>query len=112
MALAAIVFLSIHWYGLRNQGLAGYLGHFLKPNPILLPLTLLSEFTRILSLMVRLFGNMMSHELILAILVYLAGFVLPVPFMILGLLIGLIQAYIFTILATVFIGAAIGAVDS
>ncbi len=111
-ALGLIVFLSIHAFGLREQGLRGYLGHFLKPNPLLLPLTLLSEFTRILSLMVRLFGNMMSHELILAILVYLAGFILPVPFMLLGVLIGVIQAYIFTILATVYIGAAIGAVET
>lgn len=111
-ALGLIVFLSIHFFGLKEQGLLGYLGHFLKPNPLLLPLTLLSEFTRILSLMVRLFGNMMSHELILAILVYLAGFLLPVPFMVLGVLIGVIQAFIFTILATVYIGAAIGAVET
>ena len=111
-ALGLIVFLSIHWFGLKVQGIGGYLGHFLKPNPFMLPLTLLSEFTRILSLMVRLFGNMMSHELILAILIYLAGFILPVPFMVLGVLIGVIQAYIFTILATVYIGAAIGAVET
>lgn len=111
-ALGLIVFLSIHWFGLKMQGFGGYLGHFLKPNPFLLPLTLLSEFTRILSLMVRLFGNMMSHELILAILIYLAGFILPVPFMLLGVLIGVIQAYIFTILATVYIGAAVGAVET
>lgn len=111
-ALGLIVFLSIHWFGLKIQGFGGYLGHFLKPNPFLLPLTLLSEFTRILSLMVRLFGNMMSHELILAILIYLAGFILPVPFMLLGVLIGVIQAYIFTILATVYIGAAVGAVET
>ena len=111
-ALGLIVFLSIHWFGLKVQGIGGYLGHFLKPNPFMLPLTLLSEFTRILSLMVRLFGNMMSHELILAILIYLAGFILPVPFMVLGVLIGVIQAYSFTILATVYIGAAIGAVET
>jgi F-type H+-transporting ATPase subunit a len=111
-ALGVIVFLSIHWFGLKVQGIDGYLGHFLKPNPLLLPLTLLSEVTRILSLMVRLFGNMMSHELILAILIYLAGFILPVPFMLLGVLIGVIQAYIFTILATVYIGAAVGAVET
>jgi F-type H+-transporting ATPase subunit a len=111
-ALGLIVFFSIHWFGLSEQGFLGYLGHFLKPNPFLLPLTLLSEFTRIMSLMVRLFGNMMSHELILAILVYLAGFILPVPFMVLGVLIGIIQAYIFTVLATVYIGAAVGAVET
>lgn len=111
-ALGLIVFFSIHWFGVREQGITGYLGQFLKPNPFLLPLTLLSEFTRIMSLMVRLFGNMMSHELVLAILVYLAGFILPVPFMVLGVLIGIIQAYIFTVLATVYIGAAVGAIES
>jgi len=68
----------------------------------------LSEITRIFSLMVRLFGNIMSHEFVIAIIVYLAALFLPVPFMLLGILIGLIQAYIFTALASVYIGAAVG----
>jgi F-type H+-transporting ATPase subunit a len=71
------------------------------------PLNVLSEITRTFSLMVRLFGNMMSHEFVIAIVAFLAGLFLPIPFLLLGVLIGIIQAYIFTILATVFIGAAV-----
>ena len=106
-ALAVIVFLSAHAFGLRSLGPVDYLKRYVKPNPILLPLNILAEFTRTFSLMIRLFGNMMSHEFVLAIVVFLAGLLLPVPFMLLGILIGVIQAYIFTILATVFIGAAV-----
>ncbi|NMM46547.1 F0F1 ATP synthase subunit A [Rhodospirillaceae bacterium KN72] len=106
-ALAIIVFLSAHAFGLRSLGPVNYLKRYVKPNPILLPLNILAEFTRTFSLMIRLFGNMMSHEFVLAIVVFLAGLLLPVPFMLLGILIGVIQAYIFTILATVFIGAAV-----
>ncbi len=109
-ALAAIVFFSIHVFGIRSRGLRDYLRHYTKPNPLLLPLNLLSETTRIFSLMIRLFGNIMSHELVIAIIVFLAGLFLPIPFMLLGILIGIIQAYIFTVLAAVFIGAAVGSV--
>lgn len=111
-ALGLIVFFSIHVAGLHERGLLGYLGRFLHPSPFLLPLNILAEFTRILSLMVRLFGNMMSHEIVVAIIISLAGLVVPVPFMVLGVLVGVIQAYIFTILATVYIGAAIGSVET
>lgn len=111
-ALGLIVFLSTHVYGIRVRGAGGYLRRFLHPSPLLLPLNLLGEVTRIVSLMVRLFGNMMSHEFVIAIIVYLAGALIPVPFMVLGILIGIIQAYIFTILATVYIGAAIGAINT
>jgi len=107
-ALAALVFLSVHYFGIRAKGLKAYAAHYLKPNPLLLPLNVLAEITRSFSLMVRLFGNIMSHEFVLAIVLLLAGLLMPVPFMLLGMLIGLIQAYIFTILAAVFIGAAIG----
>lgn len=110
--LAVIVFLSVHYFGVRARGLLAYLRRYTRPNPILLPLNLLSEITRTFSLMVRLFGNMMSHEFVIAIVAYMAGLLLPIPFMALGILIGLIQAYIFTVLATVFIGAAIGSVES
>lgn len=105
-ALAAIVFISAHYYGIRAQGLVNYLRHYTRPNWILTPLNMLAELTRTFSLMIRLFGNMMSHELVLTIIVVLAGLLVPVPFLALGLLIGLIQAYIFTVLATVYIGAA------
>lgn len=111
-ALALIVFLSVHFYGVRAKGARGYLRHYLEPNPFLLPLNVLSELTRTFSLMIRLFGNMMSHEFVIAIVVLLAGLLLPIPFLLLGVLIGIIQAYIFTVLATVYIGAAVGAVDA
>lgn len=110
-ALAAIVFLSVHYFGIRSRGLLAYLRHYTKPNILLLPLNVLSEFTRTFSLMVRLFGNMMSHEFVIAIVVFMAGLLLPIPFLLLGILIGIIQAYIFTVLATVFIGAAVGSVE-
>lgn len=111
-ALAAIVFLSAHYFGIRSRGLLSYVRHYTKPSLLLLPLNILSEFTRTFSLMVRLFGNMMSHEFVIAIVVFMAGLLLPVPFMLLGILIGIIQAYIFTVLAAVFIGAAVGSVET
>ena len=110
-ALALIVFFAVHFYGIRAQGLWQYLKGYTKPNPLLLPLNVLSELTRTLSLMIRLFGNIMSHELVVGIVVVLAGLFVPIPFMALTILVSLIQAYIFTILATVFIGAAVGAIE-
>ncbi|MCB1741665.1 MAG: F0F1 ATP synthase subunit A, partial [Gammaproteobacteria bacterium] len=79
---------------------------------LLLPLNVLSEITRTLSLMIRLFGKIMSHEFVLSIVVFLAGLLLPVPFMLFGILIGLIQGYIFMILSAVFIGAAIESIEA
>jgi F-type H+-transporting ATPase subunit a len=111
-ALAGIVFLSVHFFGIRARGVANYASRYLKPNPLLLPLNVLAEFTRTFSLMVRLFGNIMSHEFVIAIVVFLAGLFLPIPFMLLGVLIGIIQAYIFCVLAAVFIAAAVGRVES
>lgn len=110
-ALAVIVFFSVHVIGVNSRGFFPYLRRYLEPNPFLAPINLLSEITRTFSLMVRLFGNMMSHELVIAIVILLAGLFVPIPFMLLGLMIGVIQAYIFSVLATVFIGAAIGATD-
>lgn len=111
-ALAMVVFLSVHFFGIRVLGLGSYLAHYTRPNMLLLPLNVLSEITRTFSLMVRLFGNMMSHEFVLAIVAILAGLLLPIPFMLLGILIGLIQAYIFSVLAAVFVGAAVGSAES
>jgi F-type H+-transporting ATPase subunit a len=107
-SLALIVFLSVHYFGVRAQGLLGYLVRFAKPKLIMLPLNILSELTRTFSLMVRLFGNIMSGEFVIALVVAVAGLFAPIPFMALEILVGLIQAYIFTVLATVFIGAATG----
>lgn len=106
-ALALIVFLAVHVFGVRARGLVGYLGSFAQPKLLMLPLNVLSEITRTFSLMVRLFGNIMSGEFLIALVLALAGLLLPVPLMALELLIGVVQAYIFTVLATVFIGAAV-----
>ncbi|MBI1207674.1 MAG: F0F1 ATP synthase subunit A [Azospirillum sp.] len=110
-ALALVVFFSVHVLGIRTQGVRHYLKGYLEPFPLFLPLNLLGEVTRTFALMVRLCGNIMSHELVLAVLVGLAGLLVPIPFMALGILVGLVQAYIFAILATVFLGAAIGAIE-
>jgi F-type H+-transporting ATPase subunit a len=110
-ALALIVFLSVHYFGIRSRGLRAYARRYTRPNLLLLPLNVLSEITRTFSLMVRLFGNIMSHEFVIAIVVFLVGLFVPIPFMLLGILIGIIQAYIFTVLATVFIGAAVGSAE-
>lgn len=107
-ALALIVFLAVHVYGVRARGLLGYLGSFARPKLIMLPLNILSEITRTFSLMVRLFGNIMSGEFLIALVLALTGLFLPIPLMALELLIGIVQAYIFTVLATVFIGSAVG----
>ena len=107
-ALAAIVFLAVPVFGIASQGIGGYVLEYFRPNPLLFPLHLVSELSRTLALSFRLFGNIMSGHLLVALLISLSGFLVPMPFMALDLLIGLLQAYIFAILATVFIGAAIG----
>jgi F-type H+-transporting ATPase subunit a len=109
-ALALIVFFSVHYFGVRARGLAGYLASFAEPKLIMLPLNIISEVTRTFSLMVRLFGNVMSGEFVIGLVVALAGLFVPIPLMILEILVGVVQAYIFTVLATVFIGAAVGGV--
>lgn len=107
-ALALVVFFAVQYYGVRTRGMRGYLGSFAEPKVIMLPLNILSQITRTFSLMVRLFGNVMSGGFIIALLVALVGLFVPVPLMALEMLIGLVQAYIFAVLATVFIGAAVG----
>jgi F-type H+-transporting ATPase subunit a len=110
-ALAAIVFFSVHYYGVRVQGFRGYLKGYLRPNPVMLPFNVLSELTRSFSLAMRLFGNIMSEELVVAIVLALAGLLVPIPFMAFGILVGLVQAYIFSVLAAVYIGGGIGAIE-
>jgi F-type H+-transporting ATPase subunit a len=106
-ALALIVFCATIFYGIRSLGLVGYLATFADPTWIMIPLNIVEQITRTFSLMVRLFGNIMSGVFIIAILLSLAGLLVPIPFMALDLLTGLIQAYIFTVLSMVFIGAAV-----
>ena len=110
-ALASIVFVAVHYFGVRARGPLGYLASFAKPKLIMLPLNIVSEVTRTFSLMVRLFGNVMSGEFIIALVVALAGLFVPIPLMALGILVGVVQAYIFAVLATVFIGAAVDTVE-
>lgn len=111
LALGLTVFGAAQVLGVRIRGLRAYLAGFAHPRWWMLPLNLLSEFTRTLSLVLRLFGNVMSGEFVIAIVLSLAGFLVPVPLMALEALLGLIQAYIFTILAAVFIGGAIGTIE-
>ena len=106
-ALAMLVFLSTHWFGIRSQGLSSYLPHYLKPSPILLPFHVIGEITRIVALAVRLFGNMMGHEIVLAILFGLAGaFFAPLPIMALGLFVALLQAFVFFLLSIIYFSGA------
>lgn len=106
-ALALLVFVAVPVAGIRSHGLLGHLRGYFRPNPLLFPIHLVSEVSRTLALALRLFGNMMSGHLLVALVVALAGLVVPVPLMALDLLIGLLQAYIFSILACVYVGAAI-----
>ncbi len=106
-ALALVVFFAVIWFGIRGKGVGGYLKTFAEPTIFMLPLNVMETFTRTFSLVVRLFGNIMSGVFIIGIILSLAGLLVPIPLMALDLLTGAVQAYIFTILATVFIGSAI-----
>lgn len=105
-ALALCVFLAVPVFGIRAQGLRGYLRQYIEPTPIMLPFNIIGELSRTLSLAVRLFGNMMSGGLIAAILLTIVPLFFPVIMQALGLLTGIIQAYIFAILAMVYIASA------
>ncbi len=106
-ALAIVVFLAVPFFGIRARGLRGYLSHYLEPSPILLPLEVITEFSRTLALSVRLFGNIMSEELIIAVLLSLAGLLVPIPIMMLAVLTSVVQAYIFAVLTVVYLSAAV-----
>jgi len=105
-ALALCVFVAVPLFGIEDQGLGGYLKTYVQPTVIMLPFNLISEVSRTLALAVRLFGNMMSGAMIIAILLTITPFIFPIIMVALGLLTGMVQAYIFSILATVYIAAA------
>jgi F-type H+-transporting ATPase subunit a len=105
-ALAILVFLSAHWFGIRTQGLKKYLHHYLQPTPMLLPFHIISEFTRTLALAIRLFGNIMSLEMAAMLIVLVAGFLAPIPILMLHIIEALVQAYIFGMLALIYLASA------
>jgi F-type H+-transporting ATPase subunit a len=107
-ALALCVFVAVPAFGIAQRGWRRYLKSYLEPTVIMLPFNLISELSRTLALAVRLFGNMMSGTMIIAILLTITPFFFPVAMTMLGLLTGMVQAYIFSILATVYIAAATG----
>ena len=106
-ALAILVFLSVHWYGMRSDGVRQYLKHYLSPSPVMLPFHLISEFSRTLALAVRLFGNIASLEMAVLLVLIVAGFLVPVPLLALHVIEALVQAYIFGTLALVYIAGGI-----
>jgi F-type H+-transporting ATPase subunit a len=108
-ALAFLVFLSTHWFGIRTQGVKEYLRHYLSPSPILLPFHLISEITRTIALAVRLFGNIMSLEMTALLILLVAGFLAPVPILMLHIVEGLVQAYIFGMLALIYVAGGMQA---
>ena len=106
-ALALLVFLAVIRFGVRAGGVGGYLRSFATPNPIMIPLNFIESLTRTFSLLVRLFGNVMSGVFVVGIVLSLAGLLVPIPLMALDLLTGAVQAYIFATLAMVFIASAV-----
>jgi len=107
-AIAVLVFLSVHWYGIKATGLKSYLAHYLAPNPILLPFHIIGEITRTMALALRLFGNIMSMELAALLMLTVAGLLAPIPILMLHIVEALVQAYIFGMLALVYIGGGMG----
>ena len=105
-ALALCVFVAVPFFGIEERGLGKYLKSYAEPTVIMLPFNIISELSRTLALAVRLFGNMMSGTMILAILLTITPFIFPIAMSALGLLTGMVQAYIFSILAAVYIAAA------
>jgi len=106
VALAICVFFAVPIYGIAQSGIGGYLKHYIKPTVLMLPFHVIGELSRTLALAVRLFGNMMSETMLVAILIAIAPLFLPLLAELLGLLIGQVQAYIFAVLATVYIVSA------
>ena len=106
-ALAVLVFASTHWFGIRASGLRGHLRHYVEPNALLLPFHVISELSRTLALAIRLFGNMMSLEMAALLVLLIAGFLVPVPLLMLHIIEALVQAYIFGLLALFYIAGAL-----
>jgi F-type H+-transporting ATPase subunit a len=106
-ALAILVFLSVHWFGIRAQGWKNYFKHYISPSPILLPFHVISEITRTVALAVRLFGNMMSLEMAALLILLVAGLLAPIPILMLHIVEALVQAYIFGMLALIYVAGGL-----
>ena len=111
-ALAFLVFLAVHWYGVRSHGLRRYLRHYMEPSPVLFPFHLISEVSRTIALAVRLFGNIFSLEMAALLVLLVAGFLVPIPVLLLHIVEALVQAYIFGILALIYIAGGIQSLES
>ncbi|MEO6152323.1 MAG: F0F1 ATP synthase subunit A [Croceibacterium sp.] len=110
--LAVLVFAAVIGFGIRSGGVGGYLKTFATPSPLMIPLNFVESVTRTFSMFVRLFGNVMSGVFVIGIVLSLAGLLVPIPLMALDLLTGAVQAYIFAVLAMVFISAALPTPES
>ncbi len=108
LALALVVFFSVHYFGVREKGAVGYLRALATPI-FTLPLELIGQFSRTLSLTLRLFGNVLSTEMIVAVVFSLLPLIMPLPLIGFSMFTGALQAYIFTVLAAVYVGAAVEA---
>jgi len=109
LALALIVFVSVHYYGIRHRGLLGHLKRYVEPIFLMLPIEIASEVARTISLTFRLFGNIIGEEIVVSILFLVLPLLVPVPMMIFGIFTGFIQAYIFTILTITYLAGAVKA---
>ncbi|MEZ5403674.1 MAG: F0F1 ATP synthase subunit A [Bryobacteraceae bacterium] len=110
-ALAALVFLSVHWFGVRVHGVRAYLRHYVEPSPVLLPFHVISEISRTLALAVRLFGNIFSLEMAAFLVLLVAGFLTPVPLLMLHVIEALVQAYVFGVLALIYIAGGVESLE-
>ncbi len=108
---ALVVFVYYHWQGIKSQGLLKYLKHFTGPipliAPLLLPIEIISHFSRPLSLSIRLFGNIFSEELLIVIIASIIPFILPLPFMVVAIFTAIVQAFVFVLLSCIYIGGAV-----
>lgn len=105
IALALCVFVAVPLFGIQHQGWGGYLKHYIEPTPVMLPFNIISEISRTIALAIRLFGNVMSTSLLVAILLSIVPLLFPVVMEAFGLLVGVIQAYVFAILSMVYIAS-------
>jgi F-type H+-transporting ATPase subunit a len=111
LGCALTVFVYYHWQGIKAQGLFRYLGHFAGPIPLLaplmIPIEIISHFSRPVSLSIRLFGNIFAEELLIVVIASILPFLLPLPFMAVAIFTGIIQAFVFVLLACIYISGAV-----